>query len=287
MNMTAESFANTTPDNMNMDGLRAFTFWILETLYAVDIAKVLTISQELNKIQSMPAKGKGLLGMIEFHGHAIPVIDFASMLNMKSATQRGNELIQLLTEREHDHHEWLNALENSIINGDPFLKAKDPNQCAFGIWRLNFTSRDETLMDILSDFDQPHKQIHKLADKLLNMRITGDIEGALKILNMERDITMRRMSKHFAHAREHVRESSRAVLLYITEDGTTPTLALKIDDIHDVIDFKAEQFKSMSTLKSILGHDESKLISSYIKLEDTADCLLIDTTSISGIIKEV
>ena len=286
MNKMAESLAKSTSKNSNKDGLRAFTFWILETLYAVDIAKVLTISQDLNNIQTMPARGKGLLGMIEFHGYAIPVINFAQMLNMKSAAQTGSELIELLTQREQDHHEWLNALENSIVNGEPFLKAKDPHQCAFGIWRKSFQSRDETLMDIITDFDEPHEQIHQLADKLLDMRISGKIDEALKILNMERDITMKRMSKHFNHAREHVRESSRIVLLYITEDGVSPTLALQIDDIHDVIDFKAEQFKSMSSLKPVFGDDESILIKNYIKLADTADCLLINTAGISEIIKK-
>jgi len=285
MNMTAQSQKNTTLETNYPDGLRCFTFWIFETLYAVDIASVLTISQNIENIQNMPATGKGLLGMTEFQGHAIPVVDFAKMLNLKSATQIGGSLIQLFNEREQDHHEWLNALENSIVNGDPFIKAKDPRKCAFGVWRNNFSSRDETLMDIISDFDQPHNRIHKLADQLLDMRISGETDKALKILNVERDITMKRLSKHFNHAREHIHDSSRAVLLYLTEDGITPTIALQIDDIYDVIDFKSEQFKPMSSIKSILGTDESRIIKAYIKLQDTADCLLVETSSITEIIK--
>jgi len=285
MNVTSDNQNDFTSERSYPNGLRCFTFWIFETLYAIDIANVLTISQEIENIQNMPATGKGLLGMTELQGHAIPVVDFAQMLNLQSATQIGNSLIQLFNEREKDHHEWLNALENSIVNGDPFLKAKDPRKCAFGQWRYSFNSRDETLMDIISDFDVPHKRIHKLADQLLDMRISGETEKALKILNIERDITMKRLSKHFSHAREHIQDSSRAVLLYITEDGKTPTIALKIDDIHDVMDFKAEQFKPMSTIKSILGADESKLISAYIKLDNIADCLLIETANIPEIIR--
>ena len=66
MNASLESVANSPTVDSFPDGLRAFTFWILETLYAVDISKVLTISQDLSKIQSIPSNGKGLLGMIEF-----------------------------------------------------------------------------------------------------------------------------------------------------------------------------------------------------------------------------
>ncbi len=284
MNDVAIDTPNNTHNDNYPEGLRAFTFWIFETLYAVNISKVLTISQDLSHIQNLPAKAKGLLGMTEFQGHAIHVIDFALMLNLKSGTQTGSELIQLLTEREKDHYEWLNALENSIIDGTPFLKAKDPNQCAFGAWYNKFKSRDVTLMEIMGDFDEPHKRIHNLADKLLDMRVAGEKDEALKILNMEREITMKRLAKHFAHAREHVADSSRAVLLYITEDGSTPTIALQIDDIHDVIDFKPEQFKPMSSLKSILNEDESKIIENYIKIEDVPDCLLINASNITDII---
>jgi chemotaxis signal transduction protein len=283
--MTTQSQTDATSDINYSNGLRCFTFWIYETLYAIDISHVLTISQEVENIQNMPAIGKGLLGMTEFQGHAIPVVDFAMMLNLKSATQIGDKLIQLFNEREKDHHEWLNALENSIVNGDPFLKAKDPNKCAFGTWRNAFTSRDDTLMDIISDFDEPHHRIHKLADQLLGMRVSGEVEKALKILNIERDITMKRLSKHFNHARDHIHDSSRAVLLYITEDGISPTIALQIDDIHDVMDFKADQFKPMSNIKSILGTDESKIIKAFIKVNDSADCLLIETANFTEVIK--
>ncbi len=286
MNATADDLeTNLSNNNTYPNGLRAFTFWIFETLYAVDIGKVLTISQDLSNIQNMPSQGKGLLGMTEFQGYAIPVIDFAAMLNLKSGTQAGQELIKIFNNREQDHHEWINALENSIMNGDAFLKAKDPNQCAFGVWKNNFITRDETLDEIMHGFDTPHERIHGLADKLLNMRLEGKQEEALKILNMERDLTMKRLTKHFNHAREHIRDSSRAVLLYITEDGITPTIALQIDEINDVIDFKVEQFKPMETLKSVLSADEHKLISHYIKLDNTADCLLVNASNISELIK--
>ena len=285
MNAVAEQVSKGIAGNDFSNGLRAFTFWVGDTLYAIDIGRVLTISQELSSIQNLPARGKGLLGMVEFQEHAIPVVDFALMLELESGSVRGKNLIQSLEAREKEHHEWLNSLEDSLINGSPFLKAKDPHECAFGKWYDSFKSRDETLMELMLDFNQPHKQIHSLADKLLNMYVAGEAEKALDILRLERDITMKRLSRHFAQAREHIRESSRSVLLYVTEDGRTPTVALQIDDIHDVIDFKPQQFKPMQTVKAILGADESKLITHYLKQKDTADCLLIDASRISEIIK--
>ncbi|MBF0264089.1 MAG: CZB domain-containing protein [Gammaproteobacteria bacterium] len=286
MGATAEDISSLNEDSYLTTGLRAFTFWITETLYAIDISKVLTISQDLDNIQNIPTKAKGLLGMTEFQGHAIPVIDFANLLDLKSGTEASHELIQLFTDKENEHHDWLNALEKSIVDGSPFTKAKDPHQCAFGKWYNQFETRDESLEIIMKDFDEPHRRIHALADKLLSMKVDGQTKEALKILSLERDITMKRLSRHFAHAKEQVSDSSRQVLLYITEDGFTPTIALRIDEIHDVIDFKPEQFKPMTTLKAIFQGDESKLITNYMKLDKTSDCLLINASKIHEVVKE-
>lgn len=82
------------------NGLRAFTFWVSDTLYVIDISRVLTISQELGNIQSLPAKAEGLVGMVEFQDNAVPVLDFANMLGFSSGVENSNNLIQLLSDRE-------------------------------------------------------------------------------------------------------------------------------------------------------------------------------------------
>ncbi len=272
------------PKNQIMEhyknGLRAFTFWISDTLYAIDIARVLTISQEMGHIQSIPAEAKGLVGMVEFQGNAVPVLDFANMLGFDSGVEKNSELIQLLTEREKDHIEWMAALENSLLNDAPFIKAKDPHKCAFGMWYDSFSSRDETLMEVLSAFDMPHKKIHALADKLLDMKKNGELEHALKLLRHERNVTLKRLMKRFEQARTHLKESARQVLLYITEDGTTPIVALRIDDINDVIDFKSEQFKPMAHIDNILTGEASEIIIAYLKQAEQADCLLIEASNL-------
>lgn len=286
MSELATSLESTPADFDFSEGMSAFTFWINETLYAVEISKVLTISQELANIQTMPSKGKGLLGMTEFQGQAIPVVDFANMLGLKSGTEYGQELISIFESREKDHHDWLDSLEHSIRTGEPFTKARDPNKCAFGAWYNSFKCRDETLMNILEDFDEPHQRIHALADKLLNMQQESKVDDALNILDFEKKITMKRLSRHFSAAREQIRDANRMVLLYITEDGVQPTIALRIDEIYDVIDISAHQFKPMKSLKNIFNIEHSKLLTHYIKLDNTADCLLVDSLQVIDIIKK-
>lgn len=288
MNMPAMQTTDLlTSDNQALaqysNGLRAFTFWISDTLYAIDISKVLTISQEMDNIQSLPAKIQGLVGMVEFQNNAVPVLDFANLLSFPSGVERNTNLIELLTEREKEHHEWIDALEDNLLNDTPFLKEKDPNKCPFGQWRSQFKSRDETLMEVLSEFDAPHEQIHALADKLMDMKKNNDLEKALKMLRYEKDITLKRLMKRFDQARTHLKESSRQVLLYITEDGTTPIVALRIDDINDVIDFKPEQFKAMDRIDSILSENAAKLVIAYLKQTNQADCLLFEASHLADL----
>ncbi|MCU7835098.1 MAG: chemotaxis protein CheW [gamma proteobacterium symbiont of Taylorina sp.] len=265
------------------NGLRAFTFWVSDTLYAIDISKVLTISQEMEDIQSLPAQAKGLVGMIEFQDNAIPVLDFANMLGFNSGVEKNTDLINLLNEKEKDHIDWVSSLEDSLLNDTPFIKTKDPHKCAFGQWSDNYKSRDETFMEILSEFKKPHKQIHSMADKLLTMKKNGELDHALKMLRLERGITLKRLLKRFDQARTHLKESSRQVLLYVTEDGTTPIVALRIDDINDVIDFKPEQFKPMDRINNILNETASDLVIAYLKQEGHTDCLLIESSNLANV----
>ncbi len=265
-------------------GLRAFTFWVKNTLYAVDISRVLTISQEMSNIQTLPADVRGLVGMVEFQGNAVPVLDFANMLGFSSGVEQNNELSQVLSDREKEHVDWLQALENSLLNDTTFNEVTDPHKCAFGVWYDQFKSHDETLMEVLSEFDTPHKKIHALADKLLDMKKGNQLDKALKILRNERNTTLKRLVKRFEQARTHLKESTRQVLLYVTEDGTTPIIALRIDDINDVIDFKFEQFKPMDRLNGILNKEASKLVIAYLKQKDQADCLLVEASNLTKLI---
>jgi chemotaxis signal transduction protein len=294
MNMSAVQAVKATSHNPNIltpvadkyaNGLRAFTFWIADTLYAIDIAKVLTISQEMGKIQSLPAQAKGLIGMVEFQDNAVPVLDFANMLGFTSGIEKSDHLIQLLNEREKDHIDWVSALEDSLLNDTPFLKARDHHKCAFGQWYDSFNTRDETFMEILSEFNQPHQLIHALADTLLDMKKDNRCDEALKILRFEKNVTLKRLMKRFEQARVHLRESTRQVLLYITEDGQAPSVALRIDDINDVIDFKAKQFKPMNRINTLLTGEAAELIIAYLKQTEQADCLLIEAENLIHIAK--
>ena len=113
------------------EALTVFTFWIGDELFAIDIANILSITQDLDSLLKTPVKSKGLTGIINYLGNPVAVYNFAEMLSIPSTRQLKSELVDLLDAREQDHVDWVDALEKSLKENVPFEKASDPHMCAF------------------------------------------------------------------------------------------------------------------------------------------------------------
>ncbi len=258
--------------------LRLFTFWVERTLYGVEIAKVLSVSQEMKGLRPMPGgnAAQGLLGMIEFQKSVVPVVDFANALGLKSGVEVADIFVEKLRQFDQDHVDWMAALEKVIKEGGQFSLARDPHECAFGKWYDSFSTHDETLKEILEGFDGPHKRIHALADELPGMVSQGHKKAALKRFAVEREVTMGKLIKRFALVRSHVKEQVRQVFLYVTEDGLVPDLALRIDHIHDVREFDSAAELPVDRLSAFLNRRAVEAVKAFMHDPKRGDCLLID-----------
>lgn len=114
------------------EALTVFTFWIGDELFAIDIANILSITQDLESLLKTPVKSKGLTGIINYLGNPVAVYNFAKMLNIPSTREIKSDLVDLLNAREKDHVDWVDALEKSLKEGVAFEKARDPHMCTFG-----------------------------------------------------------------------------------------------------------------------------------------------------------
>ncbi len=248
---------NSVTSGAKEGSITVMTFYIEDSLYAIPIENVVSLSKEIGNLQELPIKAPGLLGLSHFQDSIVPVVDIAKRIGVKAGTEAKSELIQTLTAREQDHIDWLDALEDSIHTGDSFVKARDPHQCAFGKWYDKFDTRNEALKEVMSQFDQPHKEIHSLADKLLGMSNRGDKDEALKELAFQRLTTLRRLRSLFSHAREQLTEMMRPILLYVSCDGRTPDYALLIDEVHDALTYQREDCHSPSQagFQALAGQD--------------------------------
>jgi chemotaxis signal transduction protein len=224
--------------------ISAFTFYISDTLYAIETENVLSVKAELEDIKPMPVKKRGILGVYKYQEVVVPVFDYAGLIGVDSGQQIMQSLIEHLEAREKDHIIWLDDLEKSIDEGVPFTKALNPHDCAFGKWYDNFKTRDLILQEILEQFDAPHKHIHSLANKLLTLCDNGKQNQAMEQLHFEKHSTLRRLQSLFHQAREQIKSVMRPIIIFTTKDGIIPTLGILVDEINDVIEYGLEDVQA-------------------------------------------
>ena len=278
--------ANQTMIENENDVLTVFTFWIGDELFAIDIDNILSVTQDMDKLLQPPVKSRGLMGVINYMDVPVAVYNFAEMLNIPSTRYIKSGLVDLLNEREQDHIDWLDALEKSLMDDIPFEKARDPHMCAFGKWYDKFKTRDEALTDIMAHFDKPHKEIHALADELLDLKENGMLDDALEKLRIARITTLGNLKKYFSHARSQIEESMHNVVINITNDGSKPLVALQIDEIHEVMNFNQSDLRSLDKMGLEAVLEMEGLFKGYLGSQDNrSSCLLLDSDNLLSSVK--
>jgi len=262
---------------------QVFTFFVEDMMFGLDVENVLMLDQDVNNIQRLPVEERGFCGVTKFQGIVVPVLDFAHRLGIPSGMDSKSELLTTLTQSEQDHIEWINALENSIRTGAAFTKATNPNECAFSKWYKQFSTRDETLTELLLAFDEPHKVIHSLAESLLSLRDNGNETQALEELTHARATTLRRLRALFARSRDQISSGMRQVLLFVTTDGKTPRYALMIDEINDVMNYTPADFQSSRSGALGLINKIEHVIDGIYTRENKPDCLYFDINKMTDI----
>lgn len=260
-----------------------FTFFVEDMMFGLNVENVLMLGQDVNDIQRLPIEERGFCGVTKFQGTVVPVLDFAHRIGIDSGIDAKTSLLEILTENENDHVEWMTALEDAIKNGTVFTKALSADECAFGKWYNKFVTRDETLTELLLAFAEPHQSLHALADKVIAMREDGEQDEALELLAAERSSTLRRLRALFARARDQIQGGMRQVLLFVTLDGKTPRYALLIDEINDVMNFTPADFQSSKSGALGLFNKIENVIDGIYTRENEADCLYFDINKMTDI----
>lgn len=256
------------------NGLQVFMFRIEGVPYGVPIEHLLAISQDTRSLREVPSLAPGFVGLIEYLGSVVPVLDLAKMLGRKTRREMNEEFITLLDAMEKDHLDWLGALEQSIVNELPFTKERNPHRCAFGRWYDSYQPEPE-FEELFKEFDVPHKAIHALADTLITKAREEGKQIALELLALERQTTLARLQRTFEFVRETLRSSLHEVLLYVTLDGRTPRMALRVDDIRNILAFEEGDRIPLHAIELPAKAIPRALISDYLRGK-AGDCFLLD-----------
>jgi len=193
-----------------------------------EVEHILSLSGEHGEEQSISKEG----GVILFQEEAIPWRPLWEPLAEPSLYQQFEELASILPQRRQDHIDWMAALEQSLVHGQPFTKARSPYECAFGKWFYAFKSDDRRLTLLLSQFESPHARIHGLADRLLGMVADGNGQEALRLYREEQASTLAHLLALFDEVIALVPSLKRPVALILNDQGQRT--ALGVDRVLDI-----------------------------------------------------
>ncbi|MBE0499513.1 MAG: chemotaxis protein CheW [Campylobacterales bacterium] len=138
-------------------------FKTLEQLYGIDIECVKRILPS-PFLTGMPDEDEHIEGMFIYEGEIIKVVSFRKLIGIKSYEE---QLHQLFSQLRAEHQEWLEALQETLEEGNAFTQAMTSHSCSLGKWIDSFHPDDEALLDAMKQLSFHHQQLHQSALHLL------------------------------------------------------------------------------------------------------------------------
>jgi chemotaxis signal transduction protein len=271
---------------MDSDGTRRawLIFYVDRQRYAVPVSCIEElVCEEAIQAVSLPGMNKAVTGLVRWREQILPRLDLRTVLGLQPMSQQTAELLQTLTQREADHVNWLKELEASVEEDRPFTLATDPHKCAFGKWydhvrsddqlRDAFTNRNVGLLRVLNAFDQPHAEIHGIAQEVEALKKQGHREQAHELINKTRENVLSAMVKLFNDARGFIQKLHRSmtIILHHGQDR----VCLVIDSIDLIIEVEDTSLETIETPAEASGlqlrvsrYDEDQNLVMHIEPSD-------------------
>ncbi|MBL9028240.1 MAG: chemotaxis protein CheW [Myxococcales bacterium] len=183
-------------------------------------------------VARLPGTKEFIRGVINLRGTILVLLDLRILLGMGSVAEEVEQLRSLLLDRQRDHEIWLDALEHSVRTGEPFQKATDPHQCAFGKWYDNYQTENLVMRTALSRLNAPHKAIHATAGLALPLAAAGRIDDALREVEAARHGALADQVKNLNDLLALGCETQRELVVVIEENRTC--VGLCVDSIEGV-----------------------------------------------------
>lgn len=132
------------------------------SLYCVNSRYISTIMQ-VPAYESVPAAPPEITGAFSHQGSTVTMLDFRRILHMNSLEDEYHAFCDMLDARKGDHIHWVEELERTVHEEEPFTLATDAHQCALGKWYYAFHSDNQEVMFHLHKIEEPHNKLHQAA----------------------------------------------------------------------------------------------------------------------------
>lgn len=227
--------------------------------FVLDADYILELAKEFHcKPFRMPMGSDKVEGLVDHRGNVMPIVDFRKLLDLPSFRQEVLEMADFIAQRERDHVSWLEELRHCATTGAPFTKSIDPCTCAFGKWyegvKSNptelerLTNKNATLTHLFEAFDAPHKNIHAIAENVLSLAHSGQLDEAQAVIDHAWNTelaSMRDLFKQFFVGFSAVFKPT-AIILSVHNQK----IALLVDSIKSVMPLCTADFNALSDIIS-------------------------------------
>jgi len=186
------------------------------------------------EVTSIPHRPEWSRGVVNLRGQIIiPIIDLRRRLGMDSYLDNIYKLIDLMHQRERDHRNWLEELQNSVMEDRTFSLATDPHKCKFGQWYDSYKPKTLTEAQFLQKFEEPHERIHSIAVRVQELRAQQKQAEAMDLINKTRDCDLAEMIRLFDQFRALVRELRYTEIALVIEN-LDKKIGMAVDSIESV-----------------------------------------------------
>ncbi|NTS77969.1 CZB domain-containing protein [Catenovulum sp. SM1970] len=257
--------------------MEVVNFRVGERIVAFNILNILLTEKFDDAQTSMPSEDASFLGIKDFMGEPIPIYDLGLAMNKESTKQYNLSLIELFHQKEREHTEWLDSLEESVQNNTPFTKTTEASQSSFSKWYEGFETKNEDLLDVLKKIEEPNKKLYSVAHQVLSLGAEGKTEEAAKLIDQTKASTLAILKRLYQAAREQVDVAYKPVTVFTTTDGQKPCLGFVVDKVEDSLHVTEDQVRQLSSLDMHVGqidHRVKEMITSLITTGEKNSLLL-------------
>jgi chemotaxis signal transduction protein len=200
----------------------------------IDIIEMIPLGK-INKIVDAPPYIRGVLNLRD---KIIPLMDLRKKFGMPSLAEECEKLCESLMQRKQDHINWLNELNNSVIENREFKLTTDPHKCAFGKWYDSYKSENVYIKILLDKFDDPHKRIHSIANVVGELITKGKNDEAILTIESVKQTTLSKMISLFDQTITAIRENLKEIVIVASLNNTP--FGFSVDIVNDVFEIANE-----------------------------------------------
>lgn len=251
------------------------SFKVKDQTYGLGADVVESIFELKQELTPVPKTSDCVMGLIPMRGAFMPVIDLRRVMNMESLDQEENAFIQMLHDRKQDHIRWVEQLEKSVEEGEPFTLATDHHKCAFGKWYDHYQAPSHAVRLAMGGIDKPHQIIHRSAIDCLACQ--GDLEKQRQIIKRVTIPSMNGVLRGIDQMIAEYTSTKRKMCIALSDKGTR--FGLAVDQILSV--------EQMDKIQPVDAMGENELVYAYAASKSEEHILLMDSTKIFAMLHKL